>query len=1160
MFNHETNSKIVLRRCAGGRADRRGSAIVLVLVSIVLMAILAATLLQVARFERIPKPASNIDIVVESVISEIANQMTDDLLDNDGNMFNVRLNTANGGNGGGDESWDYPWTNIGRQPNGSPGLFGREAEYIDGSTVSVFGGAFDDTWLATNAPDFRSAAQISAGSLATGTDPTYGMWRKLTSLNGMYLYGNGGSSDLSTLQEPDERPVNSMTNVLTRDMNISANHISLVDADGDGIGDSRWEWAPLRQIGTTRYVMAVRVVDLSGRVDLNVAMGRPATANNSALRGTNPTDINGHQFAAEIGFAQGINPNTAKEEWRELLNYRLTGQTAATRTSDPIASGQGTFYDRDQVTPGFPSRLHYWTRGAALLKTNFQRTGQSTTTFNYAANATFTMEDALELLQRNGLNSTNRTTVEEVMPLLARRDGTEEFTFKTNATVTGNNWNQRNFWELDLRKHVSPFTGADDLSRPAREARMRTGRLDVNAAIISPPFYRFLRDRIRDVINANPLTASALLARYPHLTTPEDLANQLTVNIIDYVDRDNQVTIYEGRAGYEALPYITELYTQRLYTVTNVAPPVPPATTDTVTWQAANNTDQGYVIEIGNPHAQFIGGRWVGRPVSLEGVWMKFYDSSNSSYELSAIQGVPDVLEPGEVLYLYRNSRNNANDPDLDDLEDYHTTTGSNNFDRVINVQGPVFPTGGTRIRVGLYAEQEGSGIPADSVSSVAYSACEGLVSLAQLTDTAAAGTFMPGYQGYVQTNYQGVGHGLRMMTVTAAKQSSGNARGFGDNETTLDKPWLNCNTTGIGTPGAAERRITPALADESKVNEPAGFMSLENQQIVWQDNPRERMEWIGDILQIPLIGLNNNAGNDRTLMAEALNNAGLDGNAEGITALLLPYKTGPTATPAERARTIDPNISTFPGGRFGAFNIPHALMLLEQLTTFSPSTDREDGDGQNERLVETVFNPDQDEMLVAGKINLNTATEQTLVRALPYPDLRTREAVARAIIERRESGIEIAQHGMGGLELPGIKYTSSLYEQIGNLQPGYVSGFTGSPSEDGVDNLGVSTATSPRIDWNDYEDTIGSFPAPGGLRDGIIDDREEEIMLGKWLSQVAETRSDVFAAYIVVQGYPAEDFRSGALESARLIVIFSRSGVRQTGDRAVEIGRFRFK
>ena len=92
------------------------------------------------------------------------------------------------------------------------------------------------------------------------------------------------------------------------------------------------------------------------------------------------------------------------------------------------------------------------------------------------------------------------------------------------------------------------------------------------------------------------------------------------------------------------------------------------------------------------------------------------------------------------------------------------------------------------------------------------------------------------------------------------------------------------------------------------------------------------------------------------------------------------------------------------------------------------------------------------------------------------------------------------------------------------------------------------------RVDLNDHETALGTYVSA----DGVSDDREKELMLAKWLTEVCDTRSDVFAAYIVVQGYPVDNFTDGASESARLIVIFSRANVEGAGDKAVEIGRFR--
>ena len=68
-YNRKTNRWS--RHCVGGQLDRRGSAIILVLVTIVLIAILATTLIQITRFERIAKSESNIEAVVSSVVDEI---------------------------------------------------------------------------------------------------------------------------------------------------------------------------------------------------------------------------------------------------------------------------------------------------------------------------------------------------------------------------------------------------------------------------------------------------------------------------------------------------------------------------------------------------------------------------------------------------------------------------------------------------------------------------------------------------------------------------------------------------------------------------------------------------------------------------------------------------------------------------------------------------------------------------------------------------------------------------------------------------------------------------------------------------------------------------------------------------------------------------------
>lgn len=1156
-FNQTTRTHRATRRCAGGRADERGSAIVLVLVSVVLMAVLAATLLQVTRFERIPRPVSNIDIVVESVIDEIMNQATSDLIDDQGNIFNHR-----NVNGGGDEPWDFPWTNPG--PNGvaQPGAFGRVAERINGTTVDVLGGWMDDPWLASTAPDFRTAGQFSQYPNTLYTIPNGaggnndGVWRKITSLTGMFVGGNNGSKDLSTTtrgdKNPNEYPVVSFVSELNSDSNIRVNHPDdiLVDADGDGVGDSRWEWAPIRQIGTTRYVMAVRIIDLSSRLDLNVAMGRGAPNALTSLRGDTPAEIDGHTFAGETAASAGLSSGVAQEEWRKVLNFRLTGYNPP---PNQIAANQPTAHEI-QKTPLPNTRRHYWEYGASRVSPIFGRNGASaTSSFDYSAGSTFGLADAFELLQRNGLNSANTTQLEELMPNFLR-DGSAEPNFASLTRLPGTNWDQRDFWERDPRKQVSPFSGAMAIRRPAGTTLRPEPKVNVNTAMESDSGLRELSKVIREVFTAGSWS-NLKFQRFDHLADESEAAMQLALNIKDYSDSDNYVTELDGVAGFEALPYITEVYTQRPYVAVNVQPAAPPATQDTVTWVSDpnNGMEQGYAIEIGNPFGTKVSGTWQGRPVSLEKV---FIDFNGSKIELSSLPGAPTKLEAGEVLIIRRDSKGHTPDTSKDDISRLYGTgvktihdvdvTTDARFDWFVNRRN---------LSIQLHATITAGAKGTPKTASWPYSACEVEVSppVIPAEGVNAATGVQVGQFGYIQTNYQGYGDGLRMMTVIPKPKSkaAANRTGFGDtnNGQSLGKPSYNWGATG------ASLKIKPELGKVNKQDGPKEFKSLYaiDQQIAWQDNPRDQMQWIGDVLQIPIIGPDPRAAGNQSNIAEKFNRLQHlrnmpNAQGMGIESLMLPFQmTNATQSfpLGVRGVPINNTPTTSKGGHFGLFNIPHGLLLLERIATISPAMDKADGDGEGDS--ETVAAPDRDEMLVPGRINLNTASEQTLARALPFPDQATRLAIARAIVQRRESMRQQTNHVIGSDNVPGIQYVSSLYEQLETL------GFAANPSRDNADNIGIN---GNRIDWNNNETSVGTFSL---AQDGVVDDREEQIMLAKWLSEVADNRSDVFAAYIVVQGYSADDFTTGAVESRRLIILFSRATVKGNLDQAVEIGRFTF-
>lgn len=1085
--------------------DRRGSAILLVLVAMVLMAILAGSLLQLTRFERIPRAESNIEVVIASVIDEILNQLTEDLIDDTG-LF---LNTA-GTAGGYDEPYDYPWTNNAvtgeRRPENSNGV----------AQTNVLGGRFDDTWLAAHMPAYSSAAD------------TVGTWQKITSLTGIWLGGAGGSADLSGVASPNEYNHSSLTAAINSDTNIATNSGLLVDADGDGIGDSRWEWAPLRQVGATQYVMAVRIVDLSARMDVNVATrihgdsGPSATSFSGANlgvgqpRGDSPAELDGSGFIAQMADATAaINGTNARSEWVDVLKHRLTGDSAS--AINPF----NTLYDNNIDPPSAGSRRDYWTKGASRVSNTLGRNGEdSGGTYDYSSDATFGLTDAFELLQGNGLNSDNATTLEDIMPTFLRRNtGGPEDGYATGAgTNQPNGWTTRQFWELDPRKHITTHSGVSSAAKPIATGQARQLKLDVNRAVETGNLTA-LRDRILAVLNTNPPTWGTA---YPHLTNTTGVADQLAANIADYIDDDNLLTEVGTATGFEALPFISEVYTQRYYQASAVNTTTTPST---VTW-TAEDTAQGYVIEIANPFAPDTSG--TGRPVSLENIWI---DMNGTATALTTYTGTKTELAPGEVLLLYQNSGGPLNALDTYHSANANNTAGGFTPANTTVVLGPAMDATAATQTIGLQAAIQGA---AGSPAGWNYSACVVEVGGASVDAQANANTIPDppaGYFSYIQTHYAGHATGLRMMTVT----KGGGSNDYIADITTLQDPSINCNVAGTGE---ALQSIATTLANETKASSPGGFANLANDQIVWPDSERERLHWIGDILQIPLIGPRANAATEDEMAEAFISAAGGTSLTSGIEDLLLPYNAGTTT------------LGT------GTLNYPHTVLLLEQLTTFNPASDGEDGDGQNDSTGESVATADLDldEVLVPGKLNINTAPYDTLVRLLPFPDLPTREAVASTIITRRQNTTQATTYGTGVNARPGITYTSALYEQLATLANGATpSGTYTNISTDSADSTTLG-ASGVRIDLNDHETALGTYvPA-----DGVADDREEELMLAKWLTEMCDTRSDVFAAYIVVQGYTVDSFNEGATESARLIVLFSRANVDGAGDKAVEIGRYR--
>jgi hypothetical protein len=183
-------------------------------------------------------------------------------------------------------------------------------------------------------------------------------------------------------------------------------------------------------------------------------------------------------------------------------------------------------------------------------------------------------------------------------------------------------------------------------------------------------------------------------------------------------------------------------------------------------------------------------------------------------------------------------------------------------------------------------------------------------------------------------------------------------------------------------------------------------------------------------------------------------------------------------------------------------WNIPHMSALMDRLTIHEPNADTLDNDGD-----QVIDNPE--ELLVPGRININTAPAHLLKQILPVPDPTVRASLV--------DSIDTYRHTVSGIP--------NIYQ--------------------------LTYATRPLIEYSAPIDNVTlagvviDFQNPDMITsDGIANDQEELMLPTQWLSGVASTRSDIFTAYILIRGYPAGDFSRGTVETRQMVVVFDRSNV----------------
>ncbi len=665
------------------------------------------------------------------------------------------------------------------------------------------------------------------------------------------------------------------------------------------------------------------------------------------------------------------------------------------------------------------------------------------------------------------------------------------------------------------------FSGASIATLPLPGETGLVVKRDLNMMVQNAPAE--LATQIQAVFN---------VGETPHL--PEGIANeqaladQLTANLVDYADADNQLTEQDGRFGFEALPTLTEVYVQRPYTVAFAFQwPYSPQRWYMVMLSADAQHQPGYAVEIRNPFSH---------PISLTNVHLyadstKLVNGLTGVTDLDAIAGASLAsanggdrrLLPGQALVLYRNSDisgNSNGDHDITSLIEDDSPAGITSPIRVSIDDQPLLVadsmwSGGSNLQARDISFELRAEDAQGNELTWPYSQINGK---SFRTNTSSLIDF-----GIVRTN------AINLVGQTVYTQYSRFANPKGLNALAYASPQMQANQTPVtfnfwdlffgGTPQFIEVHDRLGLEDKSNVqsqtNLPGNinktyyalgfsgekFDTTANQWII----SNEAFDSVGEIAHVPVVGPDPT----RTLATA------LDPTHAASTLDLHDFMLN---IHSDRLVSTDDT---------SALALPHALVLMERLVTLSPDEDGLDNDGDG---AADEADLEQDEIFIAGTININTATAGLLNKILPITDTTLRANVVTHLLAYRDqqAPYDNTNRHVGGnyRNSPGMALVSELYNIDSNGGTNILA--TNNSDDDAINNT--------VIDFLDNPDAVTS--------DGVKDDREEETLLSRQLGNVLSTRSDIFTAYIYLRGYPAGDFRLGAIETKRFFVVYDRSRV----------------
>ncbi len=1125
-------------RPAQGSRPRRGSALVFAVVCLVLMVLLGMSYLQMARVERLAISEvgdGNIDTVRDSVIALIAQILNEDLTDRNGSFFNPAPP-----NEAGDEPYDHAWTNNDFSiAENNPAVV-----FMDGTSATAVGGHLDDTWLAASTLAFVFNNPV---------------WPHISNVTNMYLWlphhnmngfetqpaeitvDNTDANPNTTWRHDTDVPIFDIGTIQTLEA-TDFNYQALgADADGDRILDSKWTWAPIRQIGAVRYVMALRIVDQSAMININAATAftSDGTSGFPATPAHHTTGLDLTRLLRRHGYAQW------GTELSNVLGFRGVDNSIA-----PTPLGANSFPDGSQFGTWLDSVRLY-----GLTQTN------SAINPGYVYNK-YTLQDELEIRHAAGLNNGKvQSPLEATMPNLLRDSLATEGAYwdavgqpppgSQNAAASamadymvggtpGSQVASRTY--PAIRHMITAHSGAAVFAANHGDMHQGSGALKYDLVWRhrdnSPPSrigvygadadnddiedrVKEIADRIERALRVTDMGTmnNAYLGRQfdPNnsdtLGGPElkQIATEYALNIQGYTDDDNvpssawldidedatrgasaaeQVTYY----GLERLPFIREVYAQIGFLdtdqidagglpITNVASTGPDGVFDTWVFQAGSD---GMAIEIGNPFSRDIDFN-VDRP-------QRGRDRAKLDLRI-------EINAAGNVTII------NVNSNLFDDyttgvaqpLNDFSISPGG----RVIIYSDPMNAVaeddtnGGTKgdklLELG-FDQDRGDGTP----DIILRAKTDGLLSfptpLNGSTVTVELHLMHPGPDDVFRNADDRHVPYDRFPLNNLDLDTTNFQHGPHPSDPTTAHPVHRQG--GVARDGRMARFISNDgmdIVDGSvRILDHLGYRYIGNTTAGASVQDRLNLDdktVNGDtqLDNLATSSTNTIEWTDAMLTSVVeLDNLLMFGFTDELSGDL-PQRLDAGGLASNRRRLQDTPIPTSTG-------LPHRVLVLDEFTTLSPADDGVDNDNDG-------VTDETDEQFAPGTLNVNTVPLHVATLAAPIPDanIDNIETTMTRIFQYRDA-VGATRTGLPGLRTqPGIAALSELL-------------------------------IAPNVSAADT----------------------------RLLSQAFSTRSDLYCAYVLIRGYPAADFRLGPVEATQFFVIYDRSHITQPSDTVRVLGVFK--